>query len=266
MVVNRYLPAPLAALLLIATAFSPLVQATETGSKRFDLSSFTRITLKGSSHLQVVQGESFEVTASGPAKFIPYARAEVHGDTLELWEEDDRKSWFGIVTISSDRGIEYRVTLPKIESLKVTGSGEALAGALESESLDLRVTGSGEIRVDKVAAESLVAAVTGSGDLDVGTALVVNSHASITGSGDLRLGSIVGERLDAGIKGSGDMAVGGRVAEVQISIMGSGDFVGRKLQANSAGGSVMGSGDIILRRPERDSFSVMGSGDIALVD
>jgi len=29
---------------------------------------------------------------------------------------------------------------------------------------------------------------------------------------------------------------------------------------------VMGSGDIVLLRPAKDSFSVMGSGDIALVD
>ncbi|SDZ76836.1 GIN domain-containing protein [Microbulbifer marinus] len=266
MAVKNIMFAPLAALLLVVATFSAVAQAEETTSRQFDVSGFTRIALKGSSHVQVIQGERFEVVASGPAKAMPYAKAEVNGDTLELSVEEDKKRWFGIITVSSDLEVEYRVTMPKVEAIKVTGSGEAMADTLESESLELRVTGSGTIRVDKVAAESLVTTVTGSGDLMVGTALAVKGQASITGSGDLRLDNFAGESLGADIKGSGDMVIGGRVAELSINVMGSGDFVGRSLRADSASGSVMGSGDIVIRRPARDSFSVMGSGDIALVD
>lgn len=265
MPLKKTLTAPLLALLLAALTLGNAV-AEERGSKHFDVSGFTRIELKGSSHLQVVQGEAFEVVASGPAEAIPYARAEVDGDTLELSVEADKKRWFGMVTVSSAPDIKYRVTLPGIESLKVTGSGEATAATLESEGLELKVTGSGVIRVERVAAENLSASVTGSGDLLVGTALVVEAQASITGSGDLALKSLAGERFDANIKGSGDMLVGGRVSELQVTLMGSGDFAGRSLEADSAGGSIMGSGDIVIRRPGRDSFSVMGSGDVALVD
>jgi len=264
MAAKKPLSIPLALLLLVASF--AVARAGESTDKQFDVSGFTRIALKGSSHLQVVQGDRFEVVATGAAEAMPYAKAELHGDTLELSVEDDKKSWFGVVTVSWDPEVEYRVTLPVLEAIKVTGSGEALAGTLESETLDLRVTGSGLIRVDKVAAEKLSTSVTGSGDLLVGTALVVDGRASITGSGDLRLENFAGESLSASIKGSGDMLVGGRVAELQISLMGSGDFVGRNLRADSAGGSVMGSGDIVLLRPAKDSFSVMGSGDIALVD
>lgn len=264
MAVKHPMSASLVALLLITAAFGAV--AEEITSRQFDVSGFTRIALKGSSHLQVIQGDSFEVLASGPAEAMPYAKAELHGDTLELSVENDKKRWFGVITVSSDPEVEYRVTLPVVEAIKVTGSGEALAGTLESEILELRVTGSGTLRVDKVAAEKLSTSVTGSGDLLVGTALAVDGEASITGSGDLRLDNFAGERLAASIKGSGDMAVGGRVAELQINLMGSGDFVGRSLRADSAGGSVMGSGDIVILRPARDSFSVMGSGDIALLD
>ncbi|WP_323843920.1 GIN domain-containing protein [Microbulbifer magnicolonia] len=266
MTVKNTLFAPLAALLLTAVGFSAAIQAEEITSKQFNVSGFTRIALKGSSHVQVIQGDSFEVVATGPVEAMPYAKAELQGETLELSVEDDKRSWFGVITVSSDPEVEYRVTLPKLEAIKVTGSGEAMADTLESENLELRVTGSGTIRVGKVAAESLVTTVTGSGDLVVGTALAVKGQASITGSGDLRLDNFAGESLGADIKGSGDMVIGGRVAEVNIHVMGSGDFVGRNLRADSASGSVMGSGDIVIRRPARDSFSVMGSGDIALVD
>lgn len=266
MTVSKFLARPAMLLLLVAVTACAIARADDSKSKQFEVSGFTRIELKGSSELEVVQGDTFAVEAEGPAEAVASAGAEVHGDTLELWVGNKREHFFGLVTISGDQSVRFRVTLPEVREILVTGSGEARAETLESESLELRVTGSGELEVDKVAAESLLASITGSGDLILGTVLAVDGEATIKGSGDLRLDSYAGESLKASIKGSGDMIIGGRVAELEISLMGSGDFVGRKLQADDAGGSVMGSGDIVIRRPARDSFSVMGSGEIALLD
>ncbi|MCX2782572.1 DUF2807 domain-containing protein [Microbulbifer thermotolerans] len=266
MAVNKSCSSLLIALLLIFAAPGRVAAEDETASKRFDVSGFTRIALEGSSQVQIVQGDHYEVVATGPADAMAYAKAEVRGDTLELSVEAEKKSWFGVITVSIDPGVEYRVTMPVIEGVKVAGSGAARAETLESKDLELRVTGSGSIRIDKVAAEALSASVTGSGDLSAGTVLAVNGQAAIMGSGDLRMDNFVGEQLTASIKGSGDMAVGGRVVDLQINLMGSGDFIGRRLHADIAVGSVMGSGDIVIRRPAKDSFSVMGSGDVALID
>lgn len=242
------------------------VAHADRSTKSFPLEGFTAISLKGSSDLEVIQGDHFSVRASGPEDAMAFARAEVDGDTLKLFVESEKKFLFGVVTVSSEPEVQFQVTLPEISALRVTGSGEANADALESAQLDLSVTGSGVIRIDRVAAEELNTAVTGSGDLPIGTVLAVRGAAGITGSGDLRIENFVGEELAAQIKGSGDMMIGGKVVDVDITIMGSGDFVGRTLSAQNAGGAVMGSGDIVLRRPVHDSFSVMGSGDIALVE
>jgi len=253
-------------LLSLSVLGMPVLANADTASRSFPLQGFTAIALKGGSNLEVVQGAEFSVTVTGEAEELRNAVAEVHGDTLELSVESNSKSLFGIVTVSKAPDVDFRVTLPEISALKVTGSGEAWGEMLESEALALSVTGSGVIRFEKVAAEQLHARVTGSGDLVLGTVLAVEGVAGITGSGDLRLDNFAGESLSAEIKGSGDMLVGGKVVDLTVNIMGSGDFVGRNLQAESAGGSVMGSGDIVLRRPARESFSVMGSGDIALMD
>ncbi|WP_193165375.1 GIN domain-containing protein [Microbulbifer hainanensis] len=265
MTARHLLAAPGAVLLLVALAFSTVVRADDTVTRQFDVSGFTRIALQGSSELTVVQGDHFAVEASGPREAMELARAEVKGDTLKLSVES-RHKYFGFVTISDDQAVEYRVTLPVVEAIIVTGSGEARADTLESEKLELAVTGSGELHVDKVGAQSLTASITGSGDLMLGTVLSVEAEASIKGSGDMRVDSLAGERLAAEIKGSGDMSIGGRVGNLAVSLMGSGDFVGRSLLADNASGSIMGSGDIVIRRPGKDSFSVMGSGDVALVD
>ncbi|WKD50831.1 GIN domain-containing protein [Microbulbifer spongiae] len=266
--VTKALLAPLFALVAVYLAFSALAQAQEMDSKRFDVDGFTRVSLKGSSHVEVIQGENFSVSVTGPAVAMPYAKAVVKGDTLELSVEDNRQNWFGVVTVTwgQDQEVKFSVTMPQVEGILVSGSGEASAERIEGESLDLGVSGSGKVYVNKAAAETLSAFVTGSGDLILDRALAISGEASLTGSGDLHIGSIAGEQLSAEIKGSGDMQINGRVADVTIRIMGSGDFVGRSLYADSAGGSVMGSGDIVLKRPRRDAFSVMGSGDVALID
>ncbi|WP_237068280.1 GIN domain-containing protein [Microbulbifer guangxiensis] len=260
------LNAALAAVTLMLSVLSSPALARETIEQAFDLSGFTRIDLEGSSYLEIVQGESFSVVASGKPEAVALARAEVRGDTLKLWVEPNHKRFFGFITVSNGQSVKYRVSLPAIDAVAVTGSGEATAETLESESLVLAVTGSGDLRVAKVAAESLQASVTGSGDLALGTVLSVRGEMAIRGSGDLSFESFAGEMLEADIKGSGDIVVNGRVGTVRVNIMGSGDFLGRNLQADRGEGAVMGSGDIVLRRPGSDSFSVMGSGDIALVD
>ena len=235
-------------------------------SRSFAVSGFSAIVLKGGSTLKVTQGAEFSISAHGEKGNLEYAKAELSGDTLSLSVEPDRKSLFGVVTVSSEPEVEFRVTLPEVSAIRVTGSGKATADTLESAELDLRVTGSGVIRVKKVAAESLNTNVTGSGDLELGTILAVQGNTGVTGSGDIRMDNFIGEALNAQIKGSGDMVIGGKVANLTITVMGSGDFVGRNLQATNAGGAVMGSGDIVLKRPASESFSVMGSGDIALVE
>ncbi|WGL17386.1 DUF2807 domain-containing protein [Microbulbifer bruguierae] len=242
------------------------VVVAQPSSKSFDVAGFTAIAVKGGSNLRVVQGPEFSVSARGEEKDLVHARAELDGDTLELSVEANRKSLFGVVTISNEPDVEFSVTLPRISAIRVTGSGDATAETLESEALDLRVTGSGLIRVEKVAAENLSTGVTGSGDLILTTVLAVRGAANITGSGDIRMDNFIGEDFSAQIKGSGDMAIGGKVANLNVNVMGSGDFVGKNLSVDNAKGSVMGSGDIVLRRPQRESFSVMGSGDVAIID
>ncbi|MCO1333274.1 DUF2807 domain-containing protein [Microbulbifer sp. OS29] len=268
MTLKKALFTPLLAVWAMLAAYGASIQAEEMETKHFDVKGFTQVSLKGNSHLELIQGDSFTVVAAGPTSTMPYVKVEVKGRTLELSVDENTQNWLGFVTISRGQGqeVNFTVTMPKIDALRVTGSGEARSASIESESLDLAVTGSGTIDVDKVASENLKAYITGSGDLFLEKALAVSGEVAVTGSGDMNIGNITGESLSAEIKGSGDMVVGGRVATVNIRVMGSGDFSGRSLRADSASGSVMGSGDIVLKRPGSDSFSVVGSGDIALVD
>jgi hypothetical protein len=91
---------------------------------------------------------------------------------------------------------------------------------------------------------------------------VKNSRISIKGPADVTLAEVIGN-LDVRIMGSGDFdAKSGKIDNLDISIIGSGD-ADINAEATSADLSVTGSGDIVvdkvINRPSRD---IRGSGSI----
>jgi hypothetical protein len=58
------------------------------------------------------------------------------------------------------------VTVPEIDGLSVTGSGDIIARSdIESRILDLVVSGSGDIDLGRLSAERIKAVISGSGDI-----------------------------------------------------------------------------------------------------
>ncbi|GMG88333.1 GIN domain-containing protein [Biformimicrobium ophioploci] len=254
------------ALALASLAQLPAALAEEMATRTFDVRGFDSLELKGGPRLEITQANTFSVVAEGPAELMEFVRVETSGDTLELSVEKEKKLFFGAVTVSNDDEVIFRVSLPKLEALEVKGSGEAIAKNLESENLALSVMGSGLIQADRIAAEKLSLSVMGSGDLVIDTVLAGTMGMEVKGNGDLSVKNFAGETMGADIAGSGDIMVAGKVDTLAVSVMGSGDFHGRNLQSTTASGTVMGSGDVVIRKPQSQSFRVMGSGDIAVIE
>ncbi len=108
----------------------------------------------------------------------------------------------------------------------------------------------------------LSARMSGSGNLKLGESRSSMS-VSIAGSGDVKGAKVNGDFLEIQIAGSGDVKIrGGSVNRVSVSIAGSGD-VSLSMSARSSSFSIMGSGDISLDHSDTKPVkSIMGSGDI----
>ena len=162
-----------------------------------DLSGFDRVSLVGDGEL-TVGGGSFNVTVSAEDNVMPSLAVEVDGDTLVLRRDSD---WSDGVRPTFP--IEFMVTMPVLDELRVSGSGTASARDLAaSGELVLAVAGSGSIRADAVRASSVVAEVEGSGTV------------SVDGVDLMHLAS----RID----GSGRVTATGRADELSVDIGGSG--------------------------------------------
>jgi len=124
-----------------------------------------------------------------------------------------------------DSKIIINITLPVVEKLSISGSGDIKAtSSIKSDDLLLSISGSGDISIPNLSVNSLSAKISGSGDIEIaGSGTAKTAEASISGSGNINLSTIQFASAEVSIVGSGDANI--NVTEnLNARIVGSGDI------------------------------------------
>lgn len=221
---------PLATLMVSTQACAADASAT----RRFDVTGFRQIDLRGSDNVVIRVGPAFSVTATGPETVLQMMTAELRGDTLRIGRQG--RNWnrgrTGVATVT--------VTLPALTGAAVSGSGDMTVAPFRTARFSGAVAGSGNLQLLRVEAEQVGLSIAGSGNL-VAAGRAARAILSIAGSGDLD-------------------AAGLDSATLSASVAGSGDLLSRATGTASA--SIVGSGDITVHGPARCTVSKLGSGDV----
>lgn len=210
---------------------------TGSGDARtFAVADFSSVSLRGSDDVEIRTGAAFAVRATGPAAELDKLEISRDGDTLKIGRKSNSGWSWGD---SSERGVRVFVTMPRLASASVAGSGD--------------------LRVDRVDGD-FDGSIAGAGNMMVSAIRGGTAKLSIAGSGDLTVAGEV-QQLDGSIAGSGDIdARNLRAAGASVSIAGSGNV---RAQVNgSASVSIVGSGDADLGPNARCTINKMGSGDV----
>ncbi|MEG3181456.1 head GIN domain-containing protein [Sphingomonas sp. LT1P40] len=223
---------PLAACNFANGMSGDVVQPSGTGGTRsFQVTDFTGVSLRGSDDVEVKTGATFAVTAEGDSALLDKLEIRKDGSTLRIGRKDGDWKWGG------NKGAKITVTMPKLASASVAGSGDMTIDRAEGD-FDGSIAGSGNLTV---------AALNGG-----------KATLSIAGSGDLRVAGQATE-IGASIAGSGDIdAAALKAAKGDISIAGSGNV--RAQLTGQASVSIVGSGDVEVTGGAKCSVSKMGSG------
>jgi hypothetical protein len=211
------------------------VPASGSGTARtYAVAGFTGVELKGSDDAEVRVGGPFSVRAQGPADMLDELRIEKDGDTLKIGRKSNRFGWGG-----GGRDVKIFVTMPKIASAGIAGSGDMTIDRVEGSSFSGETSGSGALSIDRMTVDSADLSVAGSG--------------SITASG-------AAKRVSLSTAGSGNIDAGGLTADAaEVSTTGSGDI---KATVNGrATVSMTGSGDVDLGGGATCDVSKTGSGE-----
>ncbi len=197
-----------------------------------ELDEFESIDNSGPFDLYVVVGEIQSVSISIDDNLVEVVETRVRRGTLEIYTKDN---------IRSHRRSRIDITVPKLEELTISGSGDVELENVSGEEFDLQISGSGDVELTEMNTQELYVSVSGSGDVRAdGTAR--NLEIGISGSGDIDARDLEAEDVTVKIHGSGD-----------VKVNASESFYGR----------VYGSGDITYwGNPEDVSSRCSGSGDI----
>jgi hypothetical protein len=184
-----------------------------------DVKDFTGIELGVPGDVYLTQGTDFAFTVEADKDILEKLVTEVEGSTLKIRTEKG----FNIGWI--DEEIKIYITMPTVEKLSISGSGDIIAVTkIESESLLLSISGSGDISIDDLKVNDFSAKISGSGDISVsGRGKANGAEVKISGSGDVSLKDIEFANADVSITGSGDAFV---IATENLTarVVGSGDI------------------------------------------
>ena len=227
-------------------------------TQRLAHSGFSGIEVGGSWQVTVRPGP-YDVQVTVDDNVLDDLRVEVRGDALH----------FGLRPQLRLRRVTLRaqVTMPALDVVGVSGSGDVTFSDFESPSLGLSVTGSGDVNGSGISVGVLAAGVSGSGDITLEGCATESAAVSITGSGDIMLNGTADEQpagsLTLQISGSGSADLGGcAFASANVGITGSGSGT-LTLGGGDLTGSISGSGEVRYRgSPALVDVRTTGSGRV----
>jgi len=221
---------------VVAGLVTGLAAAQSVNKETRNLKGFTRVSFGIAGNLDLKIGPEFSVILEGNKNDLEQIITELSDDRLIIKQE----SWrFNM----KDR-VNVYITMPQVEALSVSGSGNA------------------EIVNDVTDADELRLSVSGSGKLITAGLVVDNLRSDISGSGDIIIGSDGNaDRAEISISGSGsDKGEDFEIDHLEISVSGSGSCyckVGDSLTAR-----ISGSGNVTyVGKPSVDA-RVSGSGHV----
>lgn len=187
-------------------------------TQSFDLKGFTGVKLAGPDDVTIRRGDAFSISASGPQKELDELDIKLDGSMLSIGRKREGFSF----SRHDSEGVRISITMPKLDTLRLTGSGSIDADTLDADAAKLEVTGSGDLKVGKLTAKSADLGVSGSGNIEVQGGTIASGDFGVTGSGDIDAEGLAAQTLDVSITGSGDVEAQATVSAA-INILGSGN-------------------------------------------
>jgi len=233
----KYMKSLITALILVPLfSFAMITNVQDDNVKQArDVPSFSSISLSIAADVHLKQGAKQEVIVEGDKDVLDVLKTEVQGKTLKIYLD----KWF----MSSYKKVTIYITVPEIDGLKITGSGNITAETpVNTSDIDFTITGSGDIDISELKADQIKASITGSGTINLaGKQTAASMDVHISGSGDVNADKLEVKNFDASITGSGDC----RITATEV------------LKAR-----VSGSGDIYYKGKPRMDVNITGSGKL----
>lgn len=193
---------------LSGCAFSPRGPIT---TENREIDAVSSVLLDASGDLTIREGEP-SLVIHAPASLLDRLTSAVKNGVLVLGVTPGTPG-FALSKVS------YELTLPSLESLELTGSGD-IDSDVPGDTLSIDLSGSGDITIDAIDAASVTLDISGSGDVEL-SGRSDELSISLDGSAEVSAEELDSTRVTVELDGSGDISVAAS-STLDVSISGSG--------------------------------------------
>lgn len=240
------------------------------------ISGFTEVTNTGKFEVRVSHADTFHVEVEAQENLQSIIETYVSGTSLKI------KTRNGTCFNSNTPVIVY-VSMPLLEGIRNTGSGELIADLADCVEFDCDNTGSGLLVLDSLFADAAYVKNSGSGDIYLNVSEVELLELNQTGSGYIEAGEVFGthefdveqsssgriyaglvdgELVSADLTGSGRIEIVGEAETADYRLTSSGKIDALELVVADVNARISGSGKIYLYATDNLDVTITGSGDV----
>ena len=187
----------LSSLLLFAGCHVGVKGSGVRKTERRELPAFTSIETVGAFEVTVTcqKSASFEIEADD--NILPLVGTEVNGGVLRV---TTKQSYY------SGGGIEVRITVPNLESVRSTGAGKFRVSDVKNDNFEIHSTGAAQVSVSGQS-KSVKISSTGAGKIDAHNLRANNAEVDVTGAATADV--YVTDQLDVTVSGAGRVTYSG---------------------------------------------------------
>lgn len=207
-------------------------------TRNLQLDDFTKLDVAHETDVFIEYGETQKVEVKASSNLL---------DNLNVTVSAGKCSITGKRCITGNESVKIYMTLPRLDNLVVSSSGNVKLGAFNNQNdIFYKLSGSGSIYQ------------TASSD-------VQKADIAVLGSGNIVFDKLVCQSLSTSVSGSGSMKVNGTASDLSAKVSGSGHLDAEALQVESASVRVSGSGSCGLRVSKSLKAEVSGSGSVGYI-
>ncbi len=205
----------LAMLLLAGCGLGLVVGSGNTVNEEREISGVKGVALAFVGDLRITQGDEEKLLITADDNVLPLITTEVKDGVLTIGS----KSTLGIPVVNN---LHYDLTVRDLNSLQLSGTGNAEMNGLNT------------------------------GDLSVG----------VSGAGNLSIKGLQADRVTANLSGVGNLALSGKANRQTIGLSGAGSYSGGDLETGSTTVTLSGLGGATVWATESLNATISGAGNV----
>ena len=186
--------------LLGAVASRPVVHGSGVpATEERAIDDVSEVTFTGDGIVTIVRGDYASVAVTSDDNILPYLKTETTGRALRLSSQTG-------FSVRPKTKPEYKVTLPRLEALTVSGSGHATVDKPVGEELKVTLSGAGTVTLREVTYQSLNVTTSGAGKV-IATGAATRTQFKLSGAGGIDAAGLRSSFAEVQVSGAGQATV-----------------------------------------------------------